>query len=99
MSNIPPRVWWNNLERILLAVDDLVGRVVSALAASGRLSNTLIMFASDNGVVWGEHSLAARAGYILKKSAALNNAGDVYDVVGAVGTEQRRFPFELPTFQ
>lgn len=23
MSNIPPRVWWNNLERIMLAVDDL----------------------------------------------------------------------------
>lgn len=22
-SNIPPRVWWNNLERIMLAVDDL----------------------------------------------------------------------------
>jgi len=21
--NIPPRVWWNNLERIMLAVDDL----------------------------------------------------------------------------
>ncbi|WP_309508786.1 phosphotransferase [Mesorhizobium onobrychidis] len=23
MNNIPPRVWWNNLERIMLAVDDL----------------------------------------------------------------------------
>jgi hypothetical protein len=23
MSNIPPVVWWNNLERIFLAVDDL----------------------------------------------------------------------------
>jgi hypothetical protein len=23
MSNIPPRVWWNNLKRIMLAVDDL----------------------------------------------------------------------------
>jgi hypothetical protein len=22
-NNVPPRVWWNNLERILLAVDDL----------------------------------------------------------------------------
>jgi hypothetical protein len=22
-NNIPPRVWWNNLERALLAVDDL----------------------------------------------------------------------------
>ena len=23
MNNIGPRVWWNNLERIMLAVDDL----------------------------------------------------------------------------
>ena len=23
MSNIPPLIWWNNLERIFLAVDDL----------------------------------------------------------------------------
>jgi hypothetical protein len=23
MNNIAPRVWWNNLERIMLAVDDL----------------------------------------------------------------------------
>ena len=26
MSNIPPRVWWNNLERIMLAIDDLGSR-------------------------------------------------------------------------
>jgi hypothetical protein len=23
IGNLPPRVWWNNFERILLAVDDL----------------------------------------------------------------------------
>jgi hypothetical protein len=23
MNNIAPRVWWNNLERIMLAIDDL----------------------------------------------------------------------------
>jgi hypothetical protein len=23
VNNIPPAIWWNNLERILLAVDDL----------------------------------------------------------------------------
>lgn len=42
-------------DETLLAVDDLVGEVVRALAESGRLSNTLIVFASDNGVLYGEH--------------------------------------------
>ena len=44
-----------NADETLLAVDDLVGKVVRALAESSRLSNTLIMFASDNGVLFGEH--------------------------------------------
>ncbi|HJP65220.1 MAG TPA: sulfatase [Actinomycetota bacterium] len=43
--------------RSLLAVDDLIGRVVDALKDQGRLENTLIMFASDNGFLWGEHRL------------------------------------------
>jgi thiamine kinase-like enzyme len=29
-NNIPPRVWWNNLERIMLAVDDLGCRALLA---------------------------------------------------------------------
>jgi hypothetical protein len=23
IGNVPPRIWWNNLERIMMAVDDL----------------------------------------------------------------------------
>jgi N-acetylglucosamine-6-sulfatase len=41
--------------RTLLAVDDAVGTVVDALTETGRLSNTVIVFASDNGYLWGEH--------------------------------------------
>jgi N-acetylglucosamine-6-sulfatase len=41
--------------RSMLSVDDAVGNVVDALEASGRLSNTMIVFASDNGFLWGEH--------------------------------------------
>jgi arylsulfatase A-like enzyme len=41
--------------RALLAVDDAIGTIVTALADTGRLSNTLIVFASDNGYTWGEH--------------------------------------------
>jgi N-acetylglucosamine-6-sulfatase len=41
--------------RTLLAVDDAIGTIASALADTGRLSNTMIVFASDNGLTWGEH--------------------------------------------
>jgi arylsulfatase A-like enzyme len=39
----------------LLAVDDAVRRILLALRGSGRLANTLIVFASDNGYEHGEH--------------------------------------------
>jgi len=41
----------------MLAVEDLVGAVIDALAAAGRLDNTYIFFTSDNGFHLGEHRL------------------------------------------
>jgi len=41
--------------RTLLSVDDAVGELLAALRDSGRLHNTLIVFMSDNGILWGEH--------------------------------------------
>jgi N-acetylglucosamine-6-sulfatase len=41
--------------RTLLSVDDQVAHIVRALQESGRLSNTLIVFMSDNGYELGEH--------------------------------------------
>ncbi|MDP9243084.1 MAG: sulfatase [Actinomycetota bacterium] len=41
--------------RSLLAVDDAVGKIVDALRATGRLSTTMIVFTSDNGLSYGEH--------------------------------------------
>jgi len=39
----------------LLAVDDLVERLVDALAETGQLDDTVIVFTSDNGFLLGEH--------------------------------------------
>jgi arylsulfatase A-like enzyme len=43
--------------RTLLSVDDAVGHIVAALRQAGRLDNTMIIFTSDNGFLWGEHRL------------------------------------------
>ncbi len=41
----------------LLAVDDQVGEIVTALRETGQLDNTMIMFVSDNGWQQGEHRI------------------------------------------
>src|SRR6185436_15776347 len=59
---IPKR--WKEILRIhrarlasLLALDDLVERLVTALQETGQLENTVIVFTSDNGFFLGEHRL------------------------------------------
>jgi arylsulfatase A-like enzyme len=47
--------------RALQAVDDAVGKVVTALSDTGRLGTTLIVFMSDNGLHWGEHRWTKKA--------------------------------------
>jgi arylsulfatase A-like enzyme len=39
----------------LLAVDDAVDELLDALVATGRLDETIFVFTSDNGYLWGEH--------------------------------------------
>jgi arylsulfatase A-like enzyme len=46
--------------RSLLAVDDLVRDVRDALAAHGRLDNTLFIYTGDNGMNMGEHRLSGK---------------------------------------
>lgn len=41
--------------RSLRAVDDGVKRIISALRETDRLQNTMFVFLSDNGYLWGEH--------------------------------------------
>jgi N-acetylglucosamine-6-sulfatase len=42
----------------LQTVDKQVGDIVATLKATHRLAHSVILFASDNGVEWGEHRLA-----------------------------------------
>jgi arylsulfatase A-like enzyme len=48
--------------RTLMAVDDMVGRVMTRLQQLGELSDTLVIYTSDNGYVWGEHRLGGDYG-------------------------------------
>ncbi len=47
----------------LQALDDLVGGVVKKLRDGGQLSNTYVVFTSDNGFHHGEHRLPKEKGY------------------------------------
>jgi arylsulfatase A-like enzyme len=47
--------------RALQSVDEMVGTLVNTLSATGELSNTYIVFTSDNGIYLGEHRLTEKA--------------------------------------
>lgn len=49
-----------NQLRSLQAVDRMVGNVVSRLGAQNKLQNTVFVYMSDNGYLWGEHRLAGK---------------------------------------
>ena len=42
---------------MILSIDDSVGRLLRTLRKSGLEQNTLILFTSDGGHLWGEHGL------------------------------------------
>ncbi|MEX1100810.1 MAG: sulfatase [Actinomycetota bacterium] len=61
---LPPLAWRDRAKldelrrdmlETLLALDEAVGTIVTALHDTGRLSETLLVFTSDNGYLWGEH--------------------------------------------
>ena len=47
--------------RTLFGWDREVGRILSAVEATGELGDTLIIFTSDNGYMWGEHRLVGKS--------------------------------------
>ncbi|GAA3085811.1 sulfatase family protein [Streptosporangium carneum] len=44
--------------RAMLGVDDMVGSLIESLRVTGKLDNTYLFFASDNGFHLGQHRLA-----------------------------------------
>jgi arylsulfatase A-like enzyme len=46
--------------RTLFSVDDADDDIFKQLNASGQLANTLVIFTSDNGYLWGEHGLDSK---------------------------------------
>jgi N-acetylglucosamine-6-sulfatase len=46
--------------RSLLAVDRMVAEIIAALRDTHRLHDSLIVFTSDNGFLWGEHRFTAK---------------------------------------
>ena len=60
LSSGVPRTRTRNQWETLLAVDQLVGRIVQVLRDTGRLSNTLFIFTSDNGLLNQEHRWAGK---------------------------------------
>lgn len=47
--------WVRQYHQSVLAIDDAVGRLRAALEASGQADNTLVVFAADQGIAWGQH--------------------------------------------
>lgn len=50
---------WRQENETLMAVDEAVGKIMEALARTGELDNTLIVYESDNGFMHGEHRALA----------------------------------------
>ena len=74
--------FYRNRLRALQSVDEMVGKLVGALSDTGELSNTYIVFTSDNGIYLGEHRLQ-------NKAAAYNAAPSVPLVIrGPPGVAQ-----------
>jgi arylsulfatase A-like enzyme len=45
----------------IVSLDREIGALLDHLEETGRISNTLIVFTSDNGMMWGEHRLRGKA--------------------------------------
>lgn len=47
--------------RTLMSVDDMVDEILLEAKSNGELRDTLAVFMTDNGVLWGEHGRRAKS--------------------------------------
>ena len=50
----------SSMIRTLYSVDDQVDRLMTHLKSTGEIENTLIIYTSDNGTMWGEHGALSK---------------------------------------
>lgn len=74
----------------LQSVDVAVGRIVRALRDTGRLHNTVFVFTSDNGVMWGSHRWPGPAKSNPYKRASRMPLVIRYDRLGTTPRVERR---------
>ena len=56
-STVELDAFQRDYHRTLLAVDESLGRLMAWLKESGQAENTIVIFTSDNGFLFGEHGL------------------------------------------
>jgi N-acetylglucosamine-6-sulfatase len=54
---MPMNMLYRNYLRVVASVDEQVGRLLESLERMGELDNTVIVYAGDNGHLFGEHGL------------------------------------------
>ncbi len=60
LNGKPLDFWVKQQTEAVAAIDESVGRIVKALEETGQLDNTIIVFTSDQGYVWGQHGLKGK---------------------------------------
>ncbi len=60
ISGKPLDFWVKQQTEAVAAIDEGVGRIVKTLEETGQLDNTIIVFTSDQGYVWGHHGLKGK---------------------------------------
>jgi len=75
---------YRNYCECLESVDEEIGRLLAVLEETGQLDNTIIVYAGDNGYLFGEHRLIAkhypyeesiRIPYIVRAPGIVNDPG------------------------
>jgi len=49
------QAWVRQYHHSVLAIDEAVGRLLKTLSETGQDRNTLVVFAADQGIAWGQH--------------------------------------------